>query len=505
MKIGIDFGNTTSMVAHINEQGIPEIFPDFEDPSGKDTPSVVHVGQRGCLVGKSLEQLLENEPALPVARNFGARVGDGSESYQDEDGQSYRAEELASLVLRKLIQDSEKAASDTVGGAVLAHPNWFDATQRQAILSAAAMAGLAKVELVEESTAIVQHYALARSPGQTLMIYNFGGSSFEATIVETTADGPVVTASSYVQRGGREIDDKIAEVIRDNFRFAHGFDPTQDPIAEVQVRHFSEQVKLNLCSSDEDAFRSSTLLCGKAMEFYFSRQQLEDAMEELLEETFQACRKCLDDASIEWAQLDGLLLSGGSCLNPIVRSRLRDASGLDGGQIHSQQPDLAVAFGTAHLTRDLDGIQTRSLSVRPSLEAVLDRDLSVQCVVPGTNAVETQVIIKRDSPLPAHREFRCLTSRDEQSTLQFDWVLAGGNDDCCPLGKTVFEGLPGVAKGYPVDIDVTARLDGSIAVVATDPATGAKSTSVLDYDERREKAEREVQRERLLNLPINVA
>lgn len=505
MKIGIDFGNSLARVAYLNEQGIPEIIPDFEDPSVKATSSIIHIGQRGCLIGERVEELLEVEPALSVAKSIRSHLRDGANPYIDEYGKSYDYTQLTALLFRKLVQDAEKATSEKVEGAVITIPNHFGKDLRDSISEAASITGIACINFADPAIAVAHHYGLTKSKrNQFALVFDIGSTGFCATVISSGTEELKIVDASESAQGASLLDEKIETLLIENYRFSHGVDLGSDPVGRVQIRHFANAIKQDLSHPGAEEVRKSRLVCGRPLEIYLSSRQISRMIEDFLSSMIETTEDALKKASLKAADLDVVFLNGGNCRLDVVRRHLGSAAGIPLERIVMDQPDFAEVFGAAHLTKTLKLVE-KKFAAKPGASAqVLGKDLVVCSLSPGSREEHAQVIINRDSPLPARREIRCVTSRTGQRELCFQWALQGDNGQKrIPLGESIFSDLPGEHKGYPIDLAISVESDGMIEITFSDPETGRSESQTLEYEERRLAIQKSRIAESLQTLPIN--
>ena len=190
LYLGIDLGTTFSLVAYMNDHGQPTLFPDFHNANEFRTPSVVHIGTEGCFVGTAVEEILDDEPGLNHARFFKLAMGNNQAIFTDHLNRYWWPQSLSALVLKKMLQDVETFAQDEVGGALITVPANFNNAQRRATREAAQMAGLQRVKLLDEPVAAATFYGFNhKGKEQTLFVYDLGGGTFDATVLQVGDQG----------------------------------------------------------------------------------------------------------------------------------------------------------------------------------------------------------------------------------------------------------------------------------------------------------------------------
>lgn len=476
---GIDLGTTYSMMAHVNSHGQPALFPDVHDASQFRTPSVVYIGREGCLVGEAAEELLEDAPELPIARFVKARLSQTQWWHGDHQQRRWSAEGLSALIVRKLLKDADTFANDEIGPAVVTVPALFTDEQRRATLRAATIAGLGSVRLMEEPVAAATYYGLDEGPiDRTLLVYDFGGGTFDVTVLQTAKEGLFVLATDGVAKlGGRILDERIMALIADDFLRRFGRNPLSDPASAQRLRRLAEQAKIKLSKPGLPQIRQSLLLLGNPFDFVFTRQQFDAIMTEAVSETLAACCRCLNAASLTWRDVDKVLLTGGSSLLPQVQSEILRVSGKHPGDVVSRQPHQAVAFGAAILAerfgrnRDSDSL----------IQQVSGADLCLRVWDRQNNRPGLESLIARNTPLPSSYSRTFYTNRDDQTRLVLEFVQKRGEaGDEFSLGHFAFGPIENPKKNYPVEVTVALARDGLVRVTARDLVIGKEIAHTLE-------------------------
>ena len=350
MRVGIDLGTTYSLVAEMDVEGQPHLIPDCSDPDLVHTPSAVHITPEGnAFVGTLAEALLENDPAIQVIRFFKRQLGSREPVFYDERGQAWLPEAVAALVLRKLVFDAESASPERVEHAVITVPAHFNDPQRKAVLNAAALARLPVLGLVEEPVAAALHYGVQKAvTDQIVLVYDFGGGTFDATALSMDASGVYVLAKTgLTELGGKEIDEKIGEMVLTQFERALGRPLATGARTLLELRRVSEELKIELCLPGRKSVRRLVLLGGQAVEVEITAARFEAAIRDLVERTRAETLRCVAEAGLQPGDVQDVLLVGGSSLVPLVESRLRALFCGPGQSVLYHEPSRAVAYGAA--------------------------------------------------------------------------------------------------------------------------------------------------------------
>jgi molecular chaperone DnaK len=473
MNVGIDLGTTFSLIAHLNDRGTPTLFPDLHDANLFRTPSVVHLAGSSALVGQVAEDLLRDDPSLVVARGTKLRLGTDVLVLPRAGAAGLCPTAVASLLLKKLKRDAEAFASEPVERCVVCVPAQFGDAQRRAVRDSVLAAGLPAPRLIDEPVAAaVYHGVKAAAESRTMLVYDLGGGTFDATVLEVSPSGLRVLATDGASDvGGMRFDEMVMDWIADEVR-ARGADVRRDPGAMQRIRRIAEQLKIDLAKPGRGQVRESALLGGVPLEFMMTRSQFDAGIEPMLMETIAASQRCLSAAGLSWSTVDQVLLCGGSTLLPCVRELiLRQSSRPAGGLLH-QQPHQAVAFGAALLAG-------RSLDV-DDVTQVASFDLGLRIYDPVSRAPKVQVLIPRNAQLPARHSAVFYTTRMDQTRIVFEIVQARDAGDAGrSLGYFAFGPIAEPRKNYPIELVLTYDLDGLVRVTARDPRTGRELEHVM--------------------------
>lgn len=480
LYLGIDLGTTYSLVAYMNDHGQPTLFPDFHDANEFRTPSVVHIGDEGCFVGSALEEILDDEPELSQARFFKLAMGEPKGVYSDHRQRNWWPQSLSALVLKKLLNDVEAFAHDEVGGALITVPANFNDAQRRATREAAQLAGLARVKLLDEPVAAATFYGFNRKGGeQTLFVYDLGGGTFDATVLQVGDDGlySLATEGSN-QHGGMRVDEFIMDFILDEYQRQHGERPADEATLMI-LRRFAHEAKLTLVKPGKTRISKTLVLAGRTLDFVLTRDLFNQMISAFVDETIAVCERCLQAAGLEWSFIDTLLLTGGSSLLPLVPEKLARASGRPKDQLVCKQPHQAVAYGAAILAAQ----QFAGTGGAKKLQTICAYDLGIR--VMGPNGQPTvKVLVSKNTPVPAAARTTFYTNRADQARLIIEAVQQREGEQGIEensLGFFAFA-IDNPRAQYPVEIELAYDLEGCVVITARDPETQKQIQQVMDKD-----------------------
>src|SRR4051794_14803562 len=483
--IGIDLGTTNSVVA-IMEGKEPKVIPNEE--GGRLTPSVVAWDEKGeVLVGQIARRQAITNPENTVysAKRFiGRRYEEVSEEskrvpYKVMRGQHGEATfevrgkqvtppEAAAKVLGKLKRAAEEYLGEKISEAVITVPAYFNDSQRQATKDAGRIAGLDVKRIVNEPTAAALAYGLDKKKDELIAVYDFGGGTFDISILEVGDNVvQVIATNGDTHLGGDDIDNVIIDWISAEFRKTSGIDVRTDKMALQRLRESAEKAKIELSSTQETSINLPFLTVGPGgpvhLDLRLSRSKLEQLMQPLIDRTMEPVKKALADSKKAVADIHEIVLVGGSTRIPLVKETVKKFFGKDPHQ--GVNPDEVVAIGAA--------VQAGVLSGDVKDMVLLD-------VTPLSLGVETlggvmTTMIPRNTTIPTQKKEIFSTASDNQPSVEVH-VLQGERTEARynrTLGKFHLEGIMPAPRGVPkVEVAFDIDANGILSVHAKDMATG---------------------------------
>jgi molecular chaperone DnaK len=489
--LGIDLGTTNSAMA-IVEAGEPRIIENKE--GNRTTPSVVAVSKAnerlvGLLAKRQAITNLKNT-IYSVKRLIGRRYSDAEvqrdkkllpyDIRESKEGavevklndKWYGPAEISAMILQKLKQDAEDKLGETITEAVITVPAYFDDSQRKATIDAGEIAGLKVRRIINEPTAAALAYGLNKKKDEQIVVFDFGGGTFDVSVLEVSKDTVEVKATGGdTHLGGDDFDQIIMNWLVGEFKKQEGIDLSKDQLAIQRLKDAAEKAKHELSSATETEINIPFITSGtdgpKHLNIKFTRAKLEDLVGEYIDKAIKITKQVVDDSGLKIADINEVVLVGGQTRMPLMQQKVKD---LFGKEPHKDiNPDEVVALGAA---------------VQGGIFQGDVKDVLLLDVTPLSLGIETlggvmTRLVEKNTTIPAAKSQIFSTAGDNQPSVEIH-VLQGERpmaSDNKTLGRFILDGIPPAPKGIP-QIEVTFDLDanGVLNVSALDKATNKKQS-----------------------------
>ena len=485
--LGIDLGTTFSAIAAI-DVGESKIIENKE--GGRTTPSVVAInktGERFVGVLAKRQQITNPKNTIySVKRFIGRRFSDPEvqkerknlpyEIREASDGgidikmkdKWYKAPEISAMVLQKLKQDAEEKLGEKIEEAIITCPAYFDDSQRKATKLAGEIAGFKVKRVINEPTAAALAYGLTKKKDQQIVVYDFGGGTFDISILDVSEDTVEVKATggdTYL--GGEDFDQKIMDWLVGEFKKDQGIDLSKDSLTLQRIKESAEKAKIELSSALETEinlpFITSDAAGPKHLLYKLTRAQLENLVGDYIEKSIELVKKTLKEANFSVSDIEEIVLVGGQTRMPKIREEIKNLFGKE--PCKEINPDEVVAIGAA----------TQGGILQGDVKDVLLLDVTPLSLGIETMGGVNTILISKNTTIPTSKTQIFSTAIDNQPSVEIH-VLQGERPmavDSKTLGRFILDGLPTAPRGVPqIEVSFDIDANGILTVSAKDKATG---------------------------------
>jgi len=502
--LGIDLGTSISKMASII-QGEPKCLESRE--GSVLVPSIVALSKSGeRLVGILAERQAITNPKNTihsVKRFIGRRYSDPEVqkelkllSYETRERKDGEVEvklgdkwltpiEISAMILQKLKLDAEEKLGEKITNVVITCPANFDDSQRKATKAAGEIAGFNVLRIINEPTAAALAYGLTKKADQQIAVYDFGGGTFDVSILSTTPDTvEVIATGGEAHLGGRDFDQIIINWLVNQFKKEQGIDLSKDSLALQRLKEAAEKAKIELSSALETElnlpFITSDSSGPKHLYYKLSRSQLENMTGELIERSIKRIAETLKEAKLTKKDIEEVVLVGGTTLIPAIRTAVKDFFGKEPNK--SINPEEVVAMGAA-IQAEILRAKEEGRAPEGDIKSVLLLD-----VLPLSLGIETlggvnTAMISKNTTIPSSKTQIFSTAADNQTSVEVN-ILQGERPmatDNRSIGRFILDGIPLAPRGLP-QIEVTFDVDanGILTVTAKDKATGRSQSIKIE-------------------------
>jgi molecular chaperone DnaK len=489
--LGIDLGTTNSAMAVI-EAGEPVIVENAEGT--RTTPSIVAISKTNeRLVGQIAKRQAVTNPTNTIygikrliGHNFEDKVvqkdmetspytikkGENGGAVVEMDGKDYRPEEVSAMILTKLKTDAEAKLGEKITEAVITVPAYFNDSQRKATQDAGKIAGLDVKRIINEPTAAALAYGFNKKNDEKIAVYDFGGGTFDVTILEVGDDVvEVQSTDGDAHMGGRDIDQDIVKFLISEFKKSSGVDLSKDKLALQRLDESAEKAKLELSSTTETDINIPFISQGADgplhMDVKLTRSKLEEIAHEYIDRSIEITKRALEASSFSKDDIDEIILVGGQTRMPAIQAAVKELFGKEPNR--TINPDEVVAQGAAIQAGIFQGDV---------------QDITLVDVIPLSLGIETMgavntKLIEKNTHIPTKKQQIFSTAADNQTSTEISIVqgerpMASDNKS---LGRFVLDGIPPAPRGVP-QVEVTFDVDsnGVLNVTAKDKSTGKEQS-----------------------------
>ena len=493
--LGIDLGTTNSAMAII-EAGEPIIIENIEGV--RTTPSVVAISKTGeRLVGQIAKRQAVTNPTNTIygikrfmGHNFDEEVvqkdkdivpyeikkGADGGAVVIMDGKEYRPEEVSAMILSKLKADAEAKTGEKITEAVITVPAYFNDSQRKATQDAGKIAGLEVRRIINEPTAAALAYGFNKKKDEKIVVYDFGGGTFDVSVLEVGDDVIEVQSSDGdAHMGGRDIDQAIIRHLIATFKGSDGVDLGKDKLALQRLDEASEKAKLELSTTAETEINIPFISQGTDgplhLAIKLSRAKLEELANEFIDKSIEITKRAMEASGLKIAEIDEVILVGGQTRMPAIIKAVKDLFGKEPNK--SINPDEVVALGAAIQAGIFQGDV---------------QDITLVDVIPLSLGIETMggvatKLIERNTHIPTKKEQVFSTAADNQTSTEIH-ITQGERPmatDNKSLGRFVLDGIPPAPRGMPqIEVIFDVDSNGVLKVTAKDKSTGKEQSIKIE-------------------------
>ncbi len=485
--LGIDLGTTNSAMAII-EGGEPVVIENTEGT--RTTPSIIAISKTGeRLVGQIAKRQAVTNPKNTIygikrfmGHNFDEKAVQDDKGivpydvHKGDDGgvvvhmgeKDYRPEELSAMILSKLKADAEAKIGEKITEAVITVPAYFNDAQRKATQDAGKIAGLNVRRIINEPTAAALAYGFNKKKEEKIVVFDFGGGTFDVTVLEVGDDVIEVQATDGdAHMGGRDIDQKIVRHLITEFKNLEGIDLSKDALALQRLDEAAEKAKLELSTTGEAEinipFITSDANGPKHMMLKLTRAKLEDIAREYVDRALEITKRALEASPFKKEEIDEIILVGGQTRMPLIVQSVKELFGKEPNK--SVNPDEVVALGAAIQAGIFQGDV---------------HDITLVDVIPLSLGIETMggvstKLVEKNTHIPTKREQIFSTAADNQTSVEIhitqgERPMASDNKS---LGRFILDGIPPAPRGIPqVEVIFDVDSNGVLNVIAKDKSTG---------------------------------
>lgn len=491
MKVGIDLGTTFSAIAYLDENNLPQIIPNID--GGRTTPSVVMFDGDEICVGEQAKLNSITDP-YNVCQLVKRQMGDANFKFESDSGASFSAEDISAMILKSLKAAAEQSLDTKVTGAVITVPAYFDDAQRTATKDAGKIAGLNVMAVINEPTAAAIAFCHnGKKDRQKVMVFDLGGGTFDVTIIQIEGEREIeiLATAGHKNLGGFDFDNEIIKMVVEAFEAEHGASLDDDDNAMQDLRGRAETAKKTLSTRSKATISINSE--GKTLKMDITQEQFSEKIQLPLNNAQTIMELAMEDAELDWTDLDKIILVGGSTRVPAIQGMIKKVSGITPS--HDVHPDEAVALGAACFAATLseDGVPAQGSSVMKVTDVNSHSLGVISCDSDNDNAEYNNIIVARNSKIPLEAEKVVYTMFENQEQVRLS-ITEGEDEDLdyiTIIGEITVNLRPAPA-GTPIRILMCYDSTGIIHVSVIDHETG-ENLGDMEIDRKANLTEEDIQ------------
>lgn len=485
--VGIDLGTTFSAIAYIDQHGVPTVIPN-QETGDRTIPSVIFFEDEGTpIVGKEARNQMIIEPRRTV--RFIKRDMGNPSAHVNIDGKDYFPEDLSAMILKKLKRDAENSLGQEIHKAVISVPAYFKDAQREATRKAGELADLNVIRIINEPTAAALAYGVDKAAqDQTMLVYDFGGGTFDVTIMTIeNKEFNVKATDGNSMLGGKDIDARLVEYFAEEFLREHNIDLRIEAHTHQDLWDKAEKAKKDLTVRNNI---SVTLSAGeKGVRVDLDRDLFFNLIEDIVTQTEDCMKQVIEKAQMSWSEIDTILLAGGSSRIPAIKDMILQVTGKEAAM--DLNPDECVARGAA-IQAAVTTIEKEGIEAIPQFGKEVDivvhdvapHSLGVKALASDRKTYINSIIIPRFTPIPCTKDRTYTTNEDNQNKVEIE-VLQGEDEnprspDVQLIGKVDLKNLPPHKAGeLIIKVSLSYNADGVIEVTAKELHSGQMMNEIV--------------------------
>lgn len=496
MILGIDLGTCNTLSATLTRDGHPVIISDANYRE-KATPSQVIIDDKLAIVGGMASQYSDLFPNKNLIQYYKRNFGTQEPVFIDSKKNNWFSETIAAIMLKKIRFDAELSLSESVDDVVITVPAHYNDSQRKSVIEAASLAGMNLTALLEEPVAAALSYMNnSSSDDEIIMVYDFGGGTFDLTLITKTGSHVHVLAKDGASSlGGKEFDEIIINRIMEDHHNCFSKDISKDIYLNNKLRKIAENVKLQICTNTDGWFTKWISLSSNAFEFTFSLKELETKSNEIIIQTEKIVDRCLRSVGISFSDVNKIVMVGGTSQIPFIKSYWHSKINKDKQELIYHEPFSSVAFGAAIYASKMS--QSAGIKMPIELKTVSTYNIAIQC---NDSVKEFDLLIFKNSPLPIQAKRIYSLRTNEKIGLKI--VQYWDENEVFKLGTINIGPYPNT-ENWKIELQLENRSNGTIGVKVKNTANGKDLKFSFEKEQSKYEYNVEEQKKLLNSITIN--